>query len=82
MYIMDDSKLTSVSGALSIMQNISTEGITQICVEEMVQSMQAKFSGAISDQQALVQMLSACTFDELRIIQERLDATIIASVVE
>ncbi len=74
MKVLTNEQLKHISGAgnLVVTQLIPTDGISDACVGLFVQTFQA--GNTLTDEHKLALILSTCTFGELDILADRLDA--------
>ncbi len=73
MKVLNVEQLNQVCGAgnLVVTQLIPTDGISDACVGLLVQTFQA--DNTLTDEHKLALVLSACTFNELEILGDRMD---------
>lgn len=79
MKVLNQQEMSSISGGanLVITQHVSTTDISEQCVAVLATMLQ---DGSKSEEQMLMHLLSGCTFYELDIIGDRLDAAPFVSV--
>lgn len=75
MKLLSLTQMAEVHGAgnLYVTQSISADGINASCITKLVQVFQPDFMNAHTDEQLFVELLSACTFAELELLQDRID---------
>ncbi|MGD9592723.1 MAG: hypothetical protein AB7V32_09405 [Candidatus Berkiella sp.] len=66
-----DAKCISGGNNLVITQQVSTEGLSNQCVQALANLLK---QGELTDEQQAIYILSSCTMGELDILGDRLDA--------
>ncbi len=79
MKILNANETKAVHGGanLVITQQISTEGVSPVCLTTLANMLQLTEK---TDEQMMTYILSGCTFNELDIIGDRLDAAAFTTV--
>lgn len=73
MKLINNQQLMLVHGAanLYITSMVSTEGVSQTCVNKLVEVLQPDYFSQTSEEYIAAQILSVCTFTELDMLDER-----------